>query len=160
MLKKDGFSLIELMIVIAIIAFLAAVSMPTFSKMMAKSKRTEAYLNLHALYAAQKVYWAEHGSYTTSLNGPDSAGWSPEGYHGGGSDENFYYTYGFAQGGEGSSYFTGKLQTSAAFLSGSSADKTGFVAYAVGDIDGDGKPDILSINQDNVITIVQDDLVD
>jgi type IV pilus assembly protein PilA len=155
---KKGFTLIELMIVIAIIALLAALSIPTFSKIMAKTKRTEAYINLHAIYTAQKAYWAEHGTYTTQLYGIEGAGWQPEGYHGGGADEQFYYTYGFAGGAEGQSYFTGKLQTSSAYLSGTKADKTSFIAYAVGDIDGDGQPDILSIDQNKVIKIVNDDL--
>lgn len=157
---KNGFSLIELMIVIVIIGFLAALSLPTFSKMIAKSKRSEAYVNLHAIYAAQKIYWAEKGTYTMNLYGQDGAGWKPEGYRTGGAQENFYYTYGFGQGTEGINYFTGKLQTSASFLDGAQADSKGFIVYAVGDIDGDGKPDIISINQDNVITIVQDDLID
>lgn len=158
--KNQGFTLLELMIVIAIIAFLAALSIPTFSRMIAKTKRTEAYINLQALYAAQKAYWAEHGKYTTQLNGVGGVGWQPEGYHGGGSDEHFYYTYGFVGGTEGQSYFTGKLETSASFLNGSYADQNGFIAYAVGDIDGDGQPDILSIDQNKVIKIVRDDLQD
>jgi prepilin-type N-terminal cleavage/methylation domain-containing protein len=158
--SKKGFTLIELMIVIAIIAFLAALSIPTFSKIMAKTKRTEAYINLHAIYTAQKAYWAEHGTYTTQLYGSSGAGWQPEGYHGGGADEQFYYTYGFSDGTEGQAYFTGKLETSATFLTGTKADKTSFIAYAVGDIDGDGQPDILSIDQNNVIKIVRDDFQD
>ena len=69
------------------------------------------------------------------------------------TDEQFYYTYGFANGAEGQSYFTGKLQTSASYLNGTHADQNGFVAYAVGDIDGDGQPDILSIDQNKIIKI-------
>jgi type IV pilus assembly protein PilA len=156
---KNGFSLIELMVVIAIIAFLAALSIPTFNKFIAKSKRTEAYMNLHAIYAAEKMYWAEHGTYTPNLAGPNSAGWQPEGYHGGGTGENFYYTYGFA-GAEGQNNFTGKLNTPASDLGSSKADKAGFIAFAVGDIDGDGKPDILSVDEHNNIKVVQDDLTD
>lgn len=158
-MKRRAFTLIELMIVIGIIALLAAISIPTFSKFIAKAKRTEAHMNLHALYAAQKAYWAEHGRYSTQLAGPDSVGWKPEGYHGGGETENFYYTYGFS-GSEGQNYFTGKLKTAANYLTGSKADNKGFVAYAVGDIDSDGKPDIITIDETNSIKVVQDDLAD
>ena len=159
-MKRYGFTLIELMVVVGIIALLAAISIPTFSKFMAKAKRTEAHMNLHALYAAQKAYWAEHGKYSTQLSGgSESVGWKPEGYHGGGDTENFYYTYGFS-GSEGQQYFTGKLNGPAAALSGSKADAQGFTAFAVGDIDGDGKVDILSIDENNSIKIVQDDLND
>jgi prepilin-type N-terminal cleavage/methylation domain-containing protein len=153
-----GFSLIELMIVIAIIAFLAMIAVPSFSRFLAKSKRAEAYTNLAAIYAAEKAYWAEHGKYTDVLAGANGAGWKPEGYKGGGEQENFYYTYGFS-GGEGRNNFTGKLKTNSASLSGARASKDGFVAYAAGNIYGD-KVDILSVDENNTIKIVQDALAD
>src|ERR1700739_2918912 len=109
-MKRSGFSLIELMVVVAIIAFLAMIAIPNFNRFFAKAKRTEAYMNLHSIYAAEKAYWAEHGTYSDVLSGPGSIGWQPEGYKGGGVNENFYYTYGFA-GSEGKNYFTGKLQS-------------------------------------------------
>ncbi|MFZ5953605.1 MAG: type IV pilin protein [Candidatus Dependentiae bacterium] len=155
--KKSGFSLIELMIVVAIMAFLAMVSMPSFTRYLAKAKRAEAYMQLHALYAAQKAYWAEHGTYTTSLQGPDSAGWCPEGYCGGGSQERFYYTYGFG-GSEGVNHFTGKLEASAAHLGKAHADNKSFLVLAAADIDGDGELDILSIDHHGTIKIERDDL--
>jgi type IV pilus assembly protein PilA len=155
---NKGFTIIELMVVVAIIAFLAMISVPSFTRFLAKSKRAEAYMNLHALYAAQKSYWTEHGSYTQILNGPNSAGWSPEGYHGGGESENFYYTYGLGNGSEGNSHFTGKLGTSASHLSKGYANKDGFLLLAAGDILNNGTPDILAIDQNNNITILQDAL--
>ena len=156
---RKGFTLLELMVVVAIIAFLAMIAVPNVMRFYAKAKRTEAYMQLHALYAAEKAYWMEHGVYTDMIIGADSIGWKPEGYKGGGKNENFLYTYGFS-GGEGRNFVTGKLQTPATYLGAAQANKEGFVAVAAGDIDGDGKPDILTINQDNVITIVQDDLND
>jgi type IV pilus assembly protein PilA len=158
--QKKGLTLIELMVVIAIIAILAALAIPTFNKFIAKSKRTEAYMQLHSLYAAEKIYWAEHGTYSMQLSGPGGIGWKPEGYHGGGADENFYYTYGFGGGSEGQSSFTGKLDTPASLLSGTKADKDEFVACAVGYINGEGKPDIISIDQNNTIVLVADALAD
>lgn len=157
MLKKSGFSLIELMIVIAIIAVLSMIAVPNFMKYLAKAKRAEAYMQLSSIYAAQKTYWAEHGRYSTQLAGQGGIGWSPEGYSGGGSGEKFYYTYGFP-GSEGTNYFTGKLGTSSSYLNQAYANENGFLALAVGDIDGDGQPDILAVDQNNNITILQDDL--
>jgi len=154
---KKGFTLIELMIVIAIIAFLAVVSVPSFNRFLAKSKRAEAYMNLNSIYAAQKAYWAEHGKYSNKLNGPKSIGWQPEGYKGGGKNEKFYYTYGFP-GSEGINNFTGSLETPASVMPAAKADKDGFVAYAVGYIYGQDKPDILSVDQNNNIIVVQDAL--
>lgn len=157
-MKRHGFTLIELMIVVAIIAFLAVVSVPNFTRFLAKAKRAEAYMNLSSIYAAQKVHWAEHGTYSTVLSGPGGIGWKPEGYSGGGANEKFNYTYGFAQGTEGQNYFTGKLGTSSTHLNLAKADESGFVVIAAGDIDGDGEPDILAVDQYNNITIIQDDL--
>ena len=156
-MKKAGFSLIELMIVVAIIAFLAMVSVPTFQKFLAKAKRAEAYMNLSSIYAAQKAYWAEQGKYTDALSGHNGAGWQPEGYKGGGSGENFYYTYGFP-GTEGRNYFTGKLQTSSSHLSSARAGANEFVAIAAGDILGNGKVDIIAVDHNNRITVLQDAL--
>jgi len=147
---KKGFSLIELMVVIAIIAFLAMIAVPNFNRFIAKAKRTEAYMNLSAIYAAEKAYFAEHGKYSDALFGEDSIGWKPEG--------NFYYTYGFP-GSEGRNNFIGKLKTSSSHLQAGKADNNGFIAVAVGDIDNDGTPDILTVDENNNIVIVQDDLV-
>lgn len=159
-MKKYGFSLIELMIVVAIIAFLAMISVPTFTKFLSKAKRAEAYTHLNTLYAAQKAHWAEHGTYANSLTGENGLGWKPEGYHGGGVQENFYYTYGFGNGAEGVHYCTGKLCTTNNYLNSAYANDKEFLIIAAGDIDGDGKPDILSVDHNNVIRIVQDDLMD
>lgn len=158
-MKRNGFSLIELMVVVAIVALLAMLAIPNFSRFIAKTKRSEAYINLNAIYIAQKSYWAEHGRYTALLSGEQSVGWKPEGYHGGGETEQFFYTYGFP-GAEGSSCFTGKLATPASYLGGAKASEQEFVVFAVGDIDGDGEPDILAIDQNGVIKIIKDDLID
>lgn len=157
-MKNRGFTLIELMVVVSIIAFLAVVSVPNFMRFLAKSKRAEVYMNLSAIYTAQKVHWAEHGTYSDVLAGQGGIGWQPEGYSGGGKGENFYYTYGFP-GTEGKNNFTGKLETPSSQLAGAaSASQNGFVAVAVGDIMGNGKPDIITINDRNEIKIVQDAL--
>lgn len=155
-MTHKGFTIIELMIVIAIIALLAMISIPSFTRFLGKAKRAEAYMNLHALYAAEKSYWAEHGTYSSVLSGPEGIGWQPEGYHGGGQTENFYYTYGFSSGAEGASHFTGKLNTSSAHLSQSFANQDGFLIVAAGDILNNGKPDILAIDHHNNITVIQD----
>jgi prepilin-type N-terminal cleavage/methylation domain-containing protein len=148
--KRWGFTLIELMIVIAIIALLSMISIPSLTRFLAKAKRTEAYVNLSSLAMAEKTYWAEHGTYTNKL-GNGGLNWKPEG--------NVNYTYGFP-GQEQVNYYTGNLKAHSADLSGSHISDNGFVIRAVGDIDGDGKNDILEINQDNKITVIHDDLAD
>jgi type II secretory pathway pseudopilin PulG len=157
--KKTGSLLIELMVVIAIMALLAMLGMPSFMNFIAKAKRTEAYVNLNAIYAAQKAYFAEHGKYASQLSGEGGLGWKPEGYHGGGSDEKFNYTYGFP-GSEGTHYYTGKLNAPSSALSAAKATANEFTAAAAADIDGDGKLDVITIDHNKNIKIMQDDLKD
>jgi type IV pilus assembly protein PilA len=156
--RRQGFTLIELMIVLSIVAFLSMVSLPSFFRFLSKAKRTEAYMHLGSIYLAQKAYWAENGVYATALQGPNSLGWKPEGYTGGGSKERFYYTYGFSQGSEGQHYFTGKLGASSAALGTTKADAQSFIIAAAADIDGDGEDDVLTVNHQNNIQVVKDDL--
>ena len=158
-MNKTGFSLIELMIVVAIMAFLAMIAVPNFMRFLAKAKRAEAYMNLSSIYAAEKAYFAEHGTYSPILSGQGGIGWKPEGYNGGGKNEKFHYSYGFP-GAEGSNHFSGKLEGGEAGLGQGRADAQVFVAVAAGDIDGDGVPDIITVDQNNNITVVQDDLAD
>lgn len=157
-MRRHGFLLVEVMIVVVIISFLAMICVPSFKRYLAKARRAEAYLNLGSIYTAEKMYWAEHGTYTAQLAGVQGAGWRPEGYHGGGTQERFFYSYGFGAGKEGEHYFTGKLGTAAGDLKMGYADKQGFLAIAAGDIDGDGKPDIIGINDKHEIVVIQDDL--
>ena len=136
-MKKFGFSLIELMVVVAIMAFLAMIAVPNFNRFLAKAKRAEAYMNLNSIYAAEKAYFVEHGTYSDVLTG-GGIGWKPEGKP--------YYSYGFT-GVEGRNNFIGK---SGGQIQNSRADKTGFIAIAASD------KDILSIDENNNIVIVQD----
>ena len=156
--SRHGYTLIEIIVVIAIIAFLSMISIPNFMRFLARAKRSEAYLNLGALYTHEKAYWAEHSTYTTNLGGPGGAGWRPEGYSGGGAQERFYYTYGFTSGKEGEGLFTGKLGAPASALGNTSAGAQAFIAAAAADIDGDGQYDLLTVNEHNEIKLVQDDV--
>jgi type IV pilus assembly protein PilA len=61
--SKKGFTLIELMIVVAIIGILAAIAIPNFLKFQAKSKTSEAKGNLKAIYVAEAAYFGENNRY-------------------------------------------------------------------------------------------------
>ncbi len=64
--NRKGFTLIELMIVVAIIGILAAVAVPGFMKYIKDSKTTEAKTNLKAIAeGASTFYQAEHASDAT-----------------------------------------------------------------------------------------------
>lgn len=149
-MKKAGFTIIELMIVVAIIAFLATISIPKYFNYYAKAKQAEVAINLSSLHTAQQAYYAEYGKYSTALMGPEGIGWQPQG-------KNFYYTYGFnvPNAKEGIHYFVGKLGASKENLGSTKADKETFIAAAAGDVSGNNKIDLWNIDQDRNLSNVQ-----
>ncbi len=58
-----GFTLVELMIVVAIIGILSAVAIPNFMKFQAKSRQSEVKVNLKGLYTAWTSRFAEKQRY-------------------------------------------------------------------------------------------------
>jgi prepilin-type N-terminal cleavage/methylation domain len=73
--KTKGFTLIELMIVVAIIGILAAIAIPNFLRYQAKSKQSEAKANLGAIFTSETSYQAERDTYAARAN----LDWAPTG---------------------------------------------------------------------------------
>ncbi len=72
--SKKGFTLIELMIVVAIIGILAAIAIPNFLRFQLKSKSSEGKVNIAAIRTAQESYLAEFGTYVQANQSPAVAG--------------------------------------------------------------------------------------
>ena len=68
MLKSQaGFSLIELMIVVAIIGILASIAVPNFQKFQRRAKQSEGKGYLSGIYTAEGGFRAEWNTYITDL---------------------------------------------------------------------------------------------
>ena len=65
--NEDGFTLVELMVVVAIIGVLSAIAVPNFKKYQAKSKTSEAKLHLAAAYTGQQSFYADYDTFHVCL---------------------------------------------------------------------------------------------
>lgn len=134
--SNKGFTLIELMIVVAIIGILAAIAIPNFLRFQLKSKSSEGKVNLAAIRTAEESYLAEFGVYVGAVQAPllasigasktpfvevaspgadfNTLGWTPEG--------QVFFSYGVAinAGAPGASYTataTANIDSDAVFQS-------------------------------------------
>jgi len=66
--RDEGFTLIEVMIVVAIIAILAAIAIPQLSVYRTKSYNTAAVSDLKNAAIAQEAYYVDNRQYTNSIS--------------------------------------------------------------------------------------------
>lgn len=74
--RSGGFSLLELMIVVAVAAILVMIAMPNYQRMVERVKLNQGKMALASLHSAEKIFYAEYESYTTRL---DAVGFLLEG---------------------------------------------------------------------------------
>jgi len=66
--KNQGFTLVELMIVVAVVAVLASIALPSYQEYMRRSRRTEAQALLNDAAARLERYRAQNGGYTEDIS--------------------------------------------------------------------------------------------
>ncbi len=77
---EQGFSLPELIIVVAIIGILAGIVYPSYSQYMYEVRRSDAWSALTAAAAAQERWYSINHAYTNAVNSLGGSS-SPEGYY-------------------------------------------------------------------------------
>ena len=123
---RRGFTLLELMLVVAIIGTISAIALPVFMRYQHRSKTAEVSTNLGSLRIAEESFFTEHGVYRSAdpepalIPGPAQADFN--------SAASDYAALGWTP--EGRVYFSYAVNVS--------ADGTGVTADAAADIDGDG----------------------
>ena len=73
-MKPRGFTLIELMVTLAIIAILAALAWPGYGAMLRRAQRNEARLALLGIQHAQELHFQRYDAYTAALSAPADQG--------------------------------------------------------------------------------------
>lgn len=158
-MKGDqGFTLIELMIVVAIIGILAAIAIPNFMTYQAKARQSEAKVNLGGIFTTATSYFAENNTFSTATG--DTLGYKPAGsskyalYYGGTAAANTI-TPSFSAVGTPCNAVAPSV---APVPAGSTAGVTGFTAGAIGNIDSDPVCDEWEINDVRSLTNTNNDV--
>ena len=99
--RHHGFTLMELMITVAIMGVLAAISIPAFTGYISTSRNTEGWNNLAAIKLAQEEHFLENNSYfdggnITAIESNSKGLWKATG-----SDGVFNFSYAVTTSGGG-----------------------------------------------------------
>ena len=86
-MNSEGFTLVELMVVVAIIGILAAVAIPNYQKYQARARQSEAKIALSAVYSAEKSFAVENSTFTLCLG---NAGYTPDGWVAAAGSSRYY----------------------------------------------------------------------
>ncbi len=151
---KKGFTLIELMIVVAIIGILAAIAIPNFLRFQAKSKQSEAKTNLGGIFTAETSYFSEFNGFADM----GVVSWAPIG-----TSTRYKYTVGGAvdMGLASVAIVPANWAGVIPAFSVINATPAGFTAGAQGNIDTDASPqqDAWTMNDERSLQNTFDDVV-
>lgn len=148
MKNRKGFTLMEMLIVVAIIAILVIIAIPTFNSALAKARAATDVANIRSGYAAAQVEAMTNGI-TDKTNG-DKYVLEADGSVTKGTATKAYTTQGESSKAAAGSSIGGKFDVGATASGATIAWSKGqTVTYVVQDTDGDGVPTVESITAAN-----------
>lgn len=65
---NEGFTLVELMITVAILAILATIAIPAYRNYIDRAKQSDAIIGLKAAQMAQEQYFSENNAYSSTID--------------------------------------------------------------------------------------------
>jgi prepilin-type N-terminal cleavage/methylation domain-containing protein len=65
---RGGFTVLELMVVMSVIAIMIALAMPSFQRAIEQAKADVAVANLRSCWSAERFYWMDNRAYTSDLS--------------------------------------------------------------------------------------------
>lgn len=145
----NGFTLIELMITVAVIGILATLATGSFLSYQAKAKQAEVKNNLGTIGKLAESYRAEYDTYDTDWNG---LGWLP----------NFTTRYRYWYNGQSAPNTPTSPEIGVNYSdpgSAVSSNGSSFTAAAVGNIDYDLSSDQILYNSNRQFTTLQNDIL-
>ena len=142
-----GFTLVELMVVVAIIGLMAAMAIPDYLSFTTKTRQSEAKTNLAGIFTAEMTYFTESGKFSGIFT---LIPWSPTGIP--------KYTYDIGSAGLPGGLL-GLIPPSGSPDSSDvpGASISGFTALAYGNMDNDPTIDTWEINNDKQLKNTKDD---
>jgi type IV pilus assembly protein PilA len=128
--SRKGFTLIELMIVVAIIGILASIAIPNFLAMQLRAKRSELPTNLDGIRTAELAYHAEWDGFTAAAATPAA---TPSG-----RPQTAFAAGGYASFDRLGWVADGKVRGAYSVIAAAGTFTTdAFLAQALSDVDGD-----------------------